>query len=62
MDFQVDETTYNFLWTDRALTVKEIRFEHMTTRINHIPEITQITRKNKMAINLNALRNYFPKV
>jgi hypothetical protein len=62
MEYPIAQESYNLLWTDHALTVKDIRAEQPTTRINHIPEITQITRKNKMAINLNALKNYFPKV
>lgn len=62
MEFHVAEDMYNMIWTDQALSIKEIKTENQSTKINHFPEITQITRKNKMAINLNAMKTFFTKV
>jgi hypothetical protein len=50
------------MWTDQALSVMEIRSQPQGARVNHFPEIKQLTRKDKMARNLNALKAYFPKV
>lgn len=50
------------MWTDQALSLAEVRGQPQGARVNHFPEIRQLTRKDKMARNLNALRAYFPKV
>jgi hypothetical protein len=31
-------------------------------KVNHLPDVTLLTRKNKMAIALNSMNRYFPKV
>ena len=49
-------------WTDAALSTKEIRDIPQHIRVNHFAEITNLTRKNKMAIALNSMLRFFPKV
>lgn len=59
--YQLANDSYNFIWCDQALSIKDIRSQADHVRINHFAEITQITRKNKMASNLNSMRVLFPK-
>ena len=58
---QIANEGYALLWTDHCLGVKDIREEASTTRVNHVPEVTQNTRKNKLACNLNNMRTFYPR-
>lgn len=61
-EYQFQESGWSLMWTDQALSLAEVRGQPQGARVNHFPEIRQLTRKDKMARNLNALRAYFPKV
>jgi hypothetical protein len=37
MNLHIAREMYNLLWTDYALSVKEIKNESQETRVNHIP-------------------------
>jgi hypothetical protein len=62
LEFTITEDAYHLLWVDQALTAAQIKAESPSTKVNHFPEITQITRKNKLANNLNDMKIFFPKV
>jgi hypothetical protein len=61
-EYQFQESGWGLMWADHALSLAELRSQPQGARVNHFPEIRQLTRKDKMARNLNALRAYFPKV
>lgn len=60
--FTLGSEFYTLYWTDFALGIKEIRDLPAYVRVNHFPEITGLTRKNKMAQALNSMARYFPRV
>jgi hypothetical protein len=62
LGFTITDDAYHLLWTDQALSAAQIKAESLSTKVNHFPEITQITRKNKMANHLNNMNFFFPKV
>jgi len=62
LEFQLGVDHYTFLWTDHLLSIKEIRALEYPKRVNHFADISQITRKNKLAMNLNHMKVHFPKV
>ena len=62
LGIQMSEDSYNLLWCDHPLSIRDIKAQDQGTKVNHLPEVTTITRKNKLAAHLNSLRLHFPKV
>ncbi len=62
LEFQLGIDHFTFIWTDQLMSIKDIRALELPKRVNHFPDISQITRKNKLAMNLNNMKVHFPKV
>ena len=48
------------MWTDHAVTIDQVKSLSKNQRINHFPGMFELSRKNRLARNLNALRKLFP--
>lgn len=55
-----DESKWDLLWTDSAVSSERLSKMKITQKINHFPGMYQLARKNCMALNLNKLRKLYP--
>ena len=55
-----DETDWILFWTDSGVSAERLKHMKSFQRINHFPGMSEITRKDNLAKNMNRLKKLFP--
>lgn len=50
------------MWNDHAITMEVLRALSNNQKINHFPGMHELSRKNRLAKNLNLMRKQYPQV
>ncbi|KAK2947739.1 putative Tubulin glycylase 3C [Blattamonas nauphoetae] len=56
-----DEDDWNLFWTDTSVGTDRLKRLRSFQKINHFPGMSEITRKDNLARNMNKLKNQFPE-
>lgn len=62
MGWNINTQDWTLLWTDQSVSIDQVKSLTKNQRINHFPGMFELSRKNRLARNLNALRKQFPEV
>jgi tubulin polyglutamylase TTLL6/13 len=57
-----NEEGWTLMWNDHAITAEVLRSMHRNQKINHFPGMSELSRKNRLARNLNLMRKELPEV
>lgn len=60
MGWNINTQDWTLLWTDQSVSIDQVKSLTKNQRINHFPGMFELSRKNRLARNLNALRKQFP--
>jgi hypothetical protein len=50
------------MWNDHAITTETLKSMNKLQKINHFPGMNELSRKNRLAKNLNMMRKEHPQV
>ena len=56
-----DETDWVLFWTDTGVSAERLKRMKSFQRINHFPGMSEITRKDNLARNMNRLKKLYPE-
>lgn len=57
-----NEEGWTLMWNDHAITPDMLRSLSRLQKINHFPGMSELSRKNRLAKNLNLMRKELPEV